>query len=325
MVKLAEISEATGFSIPVVSRVLSPKINSEAKIAPRTRQLILDTALRMGYRPNRNAEFLKRGQNPVIGVFLPYYRNDLITDLVMGISQTAQEQGFPVSFSFETRFATYQRFIENTKGQRNCGIITYPHFEAEQSASELIRQFSEGGGKLVLINARQLQPQQLRVPHVDVDDLTGGRIAAERLLYHKCDEYLVMYSIEDRKNGFEQKLAEAGVKCRCFREKPEDFSRIFKLCRESGKRIGIFCGTDRMAVKIHTGLLLNGLKPGERVKLIGYDNLFLPQYLMPALTTISQPFFEIGCLAMRKLVDVIYGHPAESVTLQPELVIRETA
>lgn len=321
MVKLAEIATASGFSIPVVSRVLSPNPNLEAKIAPKTRQLILETAKRMKYRPNRNAEFLKRGQNPVIGVFLPHFRNSLIADLVMGISEAAQKHGFPVSFSFETCFENYRKFIEETSGRRNCGIITYPYFQVDQEAARLIEGYCRGGGKMVMINAGK---SLYRVPHVGMDDYYGGRMAAEHLLERGCGEFVIVDGIPERRDGFAARLKEAGAGCAIYPECVDSYRAIVGQCRKNDRKTGIFTSADRMAVKLHGMLLQAGLTPGDRVKLIGYDDMFLTQYLVPALTTVSQPFTEAGALAVDKLVDIIYERQTESVTLKPELIVRGT-
>ncbi len=321
MVKLAEIAKASGFSIPVVSRVLSPNPNIEAKIAPKTRELILETAKRMKYRPNRNAEFLKRGQNPVIGVFLPHFRNSLIADLVMGISEAAQKHGFPVSFAFETSFENYRKFIEDTSGLRNCGIITYPYFQVNQEAAKLIEGYCQNGGKMVMVNADK---SLYRVPHVGMDDHCGGRIAAEHLLERGCEEFIIIEGIPERRDGFAAKLKDAGMDCTICPETMDSYRIVVDQCRKSGRKIGIFTSADRMAATLHGLLLQAGMVPGERVKLIGYDDLFLSRHLAPALTTIFQPFTEAGRLAVNKLVDIIYDRPAESVALKPELIVRKT-
>lgn len=321
MVKLAEIAKASGFSIPVVSRVLNPNPNIEVKIAPKTRELILETAKRMKYRPNRNAEFLKRGQNPVIGVFLPHFRNSLITDLVMGISEAAQKHGFPVSFAFETSFENYRKFIKETSGRRNCGIITYPYFQLDNEATKLIEGYCHNGGKMVMVNADK---SLYRVPHVGMDDHFGGWIAAEHLLERGCEEFIIIDGIPERRNGFAARLKEQGGDCSIYPECTESYRIVVEQCRKSGGKIGIFTCADRMAATLHGLLLQAGMVPGERVKLIGYDDLFLSRHLAPALTTVSQPFTESGRLAVDKLVDIIYDRPAESVALKPELIVRKT-
>lgn len=321
MVKLEEIAAASGFSIPMVSRVLNPGPNCKAKIAQATRMKIRETAQRLGYRPNRTAEFLKRGRIPTIGVFLPHYRNSLVTDLVMGLSAAASELGFPLEYAFDTKYENYRKFLEETRGQCNCGLITYPHFMLDAEAERLVNRYLDEGGKMVLVNAEDFMPQ---VPHVDIDDREGGRIAARALLDAGCEQIIgVNVSIPERFDVFRE---EAGDRLICeVDEKEEELERVVEICKKNhGKPLGIFVSADRTAVHLHSLLMKAGILPGRDVRLLGYDDLFLTGCLSPALTTISQPFVEVGRQAVRTLVDSIYGKPVQNVKLIPTLVRRET-
>ena len=323
MVKLAEIAQASGFSIPVVSRVLNPGRNCTAKVAETTRAKILETANALGYKPNRNAEFLKRGRIPTIGVFLPHYRNSLITDLVMGISSSAAEAGFPVSFDFDTKYANYRKFLEETRGQCNCGIITYPDFKLDAEAEKLITTYLDEGGKIVLINAGDFMPT---VPHIEIDNREGGHIAANALLEAGCDEMILFTSSTlCRSEGFREVLEGQNYSVREYVEWHDDFQAVVDFCVKNRKRkIGIFATADRSAIKIHTMLMHAGIIPGTNVKLIGYDNLFLTERMFPSLASISQPFVQVGKYAVEALVASIYGKPAPDVHLYPELIHRQT-
>ena len=129
MVKLSEIANESGFSIPMVSRVLSPKPHKGACVAEKTRKHIEAVAKRMGYRPNRNAEFLKRGKNPVIGCFLPSRADSLLAKLMKGIGEEAEKQNFPLSFYFDITQESYLDFIKN---QKNIKIAELLHIHTSK-------------------------------------------------------------------------------------------------------------------------------------------------------------------------------------------------
>jgi len=68
-----------------------------------------------------------------------------------------------------------------------------------------------------------------------------------------------------------------------------------------------------------------GIRVGRDLLLVGYDNLELTDQTDPPLTTIHQPFYELGLISIRKLVSVIYGKPEADETVRPWLVVRESA
>jgi DNA-binding LacI/PurR family transcriptional regulator len=182
MVKLSDIAKESGFSIPVVSRVLSPKPHKGARVADNTRKHIQVIAKRMGYRPNRNAEFLKRGQNPVIGCFLPSRTDSLLAELMKGISEEAEKNNFPLAFYFDMTPKSYMEFIEYSKLSKNCGIITYPYFKIDPEVETVISNYQENGGKIVLVEGGSNLWQWHNCTSVSVDNYYGGKLAAKHLL-----------------------------------------------------------------------------------------------------------------------------------------------
>ena len=64
MATIREISERTGVSIATVSKVLNEKHGVNAE----TRQLVMDAARELNYRPNLNARYLKSGRSQTLGI-----------------------------------------------------------------------------------------------------------------------------------------------------------------------------------------------------------------------------------------------------------------
>jgi LacI family transcriptional regulator len=62
------------------------------------------------------------------------------------------------------------------------------------------------------------------------------------------------------------------------------------------------------------------------VSVIGFDNIRAAAFTLPRLTTISQPLEEIGRIATQSLLNRIHNTaiPSDEITVEPELVIRES-
>jgi DNA-binding LacI/PurR family transcriptional regulator len=65
----------------------------------------------------------------------------------------------------------------------------------------------------------------------------------------------------------------------------------------------------------------------ERLAIVGFDDIPLAALVTPPLTTCRAPRYELGCEAMRLLLDRINGSPGQhgGVVLRPELVVRASA
>lgn len=66
MVSLKDVAKEVGLSVSVVSRVLNPAPDVNARIASKTRARVLEAAARLGYRPNVYASTLRKQENRLI-------------------------------------------------------------------------------------------------------------------------------------------------------------------------------------------------------------------------------------------------------------------
>ena len=89
----------------------------------------------------------------------------------------------------------------------------------------------------------------------------------------------------------------------------------------------VVCGCDVQAVGAMDALLRHGMRIPRDVCLTGYDGITLAEYLRVPLTTVNQPFYEIGRQGTEILLDRIM-YPDMSVrkiVLKSELVCRESS
>lgn len=106
----------------------------------------------------------------------------------------------------------------------------------------------------------------------------------------------------------------------------EDMETIIKSLQQYHKLpVGIFLPRDQDALTLLCELQRSNMKVGKDILLIGYDNQYFSEYTVPALTSVYQPFYKIGELAMRKLIANIYEKNAQSVLVKPNLVVRGSA
>ena len=68
------------------------------------------------------------------------------------------------------------------------------------------------------------------------------------------------------------------------------------------------------------------LRVPEDVSVIGFDDIKAAAYTLPRLTTIKQPLEEIGRIATQSLLNRIHDTvpPRDEITVEPELIIRES-
>ncbi|MBF0244110.1 MAG: LacI family DNA-binding transcriptional regulator [Planctomycetes bacterium] len=321
-VKLKDIAAELGLNVSVVSRALSPKPDRYAVVAEETKNRVLKTAERLGYRPNRTAEFMKRGGVATIGVFIPLIPNRLVADLMIGISQTASKHGFPLNFFFGNDWKEYQRFFRGTGGAEYSGMITYPfnHLTADRISGEL-KAFRDRGGRVLVLNSLQADKG---IPVLRIDDAWGARQAAKILIGSGCTAFATDARYAIRNDTFTEAVGKKGFPTVRFDAALPQKGLLDLMTQKGRGPVGIFASSDALALSLYPILENMGLVIGTDVLLVGYDDLYLMDQITPSLTTIRQPFRELGEKAVDLLVQMIYGGTVENAMLRPWAVIRES-
>lgn len=193
----------------------------------------------------------------------------------------------------------------------------------------------------VLLDQRM---RDIDVSSVAADNYAGGRQIGEYLarLGHRHVAYigdLIAASVQDRLAGLRDGLADAGVAMRpsYIHDLTVDSDRFgdWSEAISSGARrlltlpvrpTAICCSCDAVARQVYRDLKTLNLRVPDDVSVVGYDDDPLADYLVPRLSTVRQPFQNMGMEAMQLLRRRIADPSAtpEHVTLSVEFVERES-
>lgn len=179
------------------------------------------------------------------------------------------------------------------------------------------------------------QPGEMQVPAVAADNYEGGVLVGRHLagLGHTRVAFVgdcAATTVRARLEGFRDALAEAGVtlpRSRVVDITPEDplanwdervKGIVSDVLKDTTRPTAIFCSCDAVARACYRVCAAQGLRIPQDLSLVGFDDDPLAEWLSPPLTTVRQPFTEIGKEAMRLLQKQLAGQTAvrvETVTL----------
>ena len=247
-VTIKDIARIAGVSTSTVSRALS----GSKELSEATRERIVKICNEQGYRVNALARSLIRSRTNVIGLIVPEVTNPFYAEISLGIETHARQLGYNVMLcnSQQDTKTTEELFGFLTSHQVDGIILANSHSDAPR----WIQQFAPHLPTVLLGTPASLSGDE--VNSVCVDNLAGGRLAAEYLLSlgHRSIAYLGHRSgsltHQLRLRGFMEVLGKEGLTLTVI-ENTADSSSIGagyelsrKLFNEGCPHTAIFAATD---------------------------------------------------------------------------------
>jgi LacI family transcriptional regulator len=324
---MRDVARAAGVSVSTVANVLSrPSI-----VAPETRRRVQEAMTRVGYVRNGPARVLRGVPSAIVGSVLLDLANPFYAQVNRGIEDRLADQSCLVlAGSTDLDAAKERRLLGLLEEQAVRGVIISPIDPDLTRLQELSRR----GTPVVLVDHPRGRTDLCCVA---VDDVLGGRLAAEHLLAlgHRRIAYLSgsvnAVSVKQRRAGLFQALEAAGLDSsevlldvRMPIEPPQlPPQAIEQILSASPRPTAVLCVNDSVALDVLRGLESAGVRVPAEMSVVGYDDLPFAARLSPSLTTVAQPTYRLGYAAADLLLDEARGdHTHREVLFQPSLVAR---
>ncbi|GCE28459.1 LacI family transcriptional regulator [Dictyobacter alpinus] len=311
-ITIQDIAQLAGVSKTTVSRVL----NERPDVNPETRERILQIMDQQGFFPSLAAAGLAGGRSRLIGALVSVSHWPLIPEIMKGITEVIDQSPYELvlySVNASNDKKDFSEVIDRILATKlTAGILAiYPG----QSASHLAELCREGF-PVVMFDDQVNPPED--ISWVGADQRTGAYEATRHLLQqgHRRIAHIqgpLKYQVSlDRYNGYCDALTEAGIELDPELVLQGDFMPTggkectTQLLTALGKRpTAIFVASDLMAYGALSTITECGLRVPDDIALIGYDDIPFSMHAQPALTTVRQPFYEMGKCSIELLLRMI--------------------
>lgn len=303
--KISEIARMAGVSSAAVSRYINGGSISEEK-KQRIKKVIEET----GYVPNPNARSLRQQRNDGIGVIVPKFNSDSVSNLIEGVSTVLSKSGYLAIFgnaeNDEKRELEYMRLMQETRfaGILLMGTVFTPKH---------IAFFRES--KMPIVVCGQNHPSVTCVYHDDkgaAKEITRYMIEKGRrkLAYIGAIERDISVGI-NRREGVEEAMREAQldpsalVRVQVFFTVDDGYKGMNDILDGGYVPDGVICATDTLAVGAIKALQERGYKVPDDISVAGIGGGFAGTIITPALTTVKLFHRECGERGARLLLSMI--------------------
>jgi LacI family transcriptional regulator len=328
-ISLKDVAKLAGVGLGTASRVL----NNHPSVTEETRKAVQEAMKTLSYQPNAIARSLKMNSTMTVGIVIPDISSAFFPEIVRGIEDIANQCQYNIILSnTDLDFDKEKDALNMFHEKKVDGVL----FISNTVSSSTMEKFKEMNIPVVLVATRDKEGV---LPSVTIDNEKAAYEAVDYLcgLGHK--KIAMIAGLFDDPNagiprlqGYIRALSENGLRFDKDLIQQGDYGyksgydSIRELLDKNIVPTAVFAASDLMAIGASRAMLERGLRIPEDISIIGFDGVEAAEFFYPAITTMSQPRYEMGAEGMRLLTKLMNKEEIEekNVLLEFELIERES-
>ncbi|RBY75492.1 LacI family transcriptional regulator [Geodermatophilus sp. TF02-6] len=326
---MKDVARHAGVSVGTVSNVL----NRPDLVGAATRSRVRAVIAELGFVRNESARQLRAGSSRTVGLVVLDIANPFFTDVARGVEDVVNAAGLALILcNTDDRPDKEAAHLAVLAEQRVQGVLITPTAHPSPDLAALRAR----GIPVVLLDRRAPGPDQCAVA---VDDVLGGRLAAEHLLERGHRRIAFVGGHSDLPQVQERSAGVTGAVRECPDAEltvlsPEELT-VAGGRDAAGRVIGIpaarrptaaVCANDLLALGVLQEMVRQRVRVPEEFAIVGYDDIDFAAAAAVPLSSVRKPRQELGRRAAELLLaESGEGHRHEQLVFAPELVVRESS
>lgn len=327
MVTIRDVAKEAEVSVATVSRVL----NKKGYVNEKTKRRVHRAIQKLGYKPNVIARSLSIRKSNIIALVVPAINNPFFPELARAVEDVAQSKGYKVFLcNTDDRRDRLVGYLESLRENFVEGII----IDSQNLTENDLEDINKEGIPVIMID-RTLSNQSFS--SISVNNHLGGQLATDHLIQVGCQRIGHLRGPD--------KIVTANQRFWGYRDKVKEYVwfdqswiALGDFSVESGyqgmKELfqrhpdidGVFAANDLMAIGALKAAYEWGRAVPDDLAIIGFDGIDISELTVPRISTIQQPIYRMGELAMQELLQKIQnpGTEAKNFELEVKLIVRES-
>ena len=306
---ITDIAKALHVTTSTVSRAL----NNHPAISDATKQLVVNKAKQLNYRPNHIAAALRSGKSNIIGVIIPVADRAFFSAAIRGIEDEAVKKGYGVIVCQAYNDLKKEKKAIDTliRSQVDVIIASVGKHNSKVQAANYQKVIDEGTP--VIFFDRVLEG--LTVNSVIVDDFLGAYQATKHLIeqgYRKIAHFAGDFKTliyKERLKGYKQALRDHDLPIvddwivECSSNVDLGKEKTHQLFTTSNPPDAILSSSDFAALGALQQLKKLGVSVPQDVGIVGFANEPFSSFIEPSLSSVNQFSKDLGRMAAQIFFD----------------------
>jgi len=330
MATIKDVARRCEVSIGTVSNVL----NNVPTVNKTIQRRVLKAIRELHYKPNRIAKSLVSGYSQTLAFIIPDISNPFFPELIRGATDKATVSGYSLFLGNIVKNSREIEYIRQFISQGVDGLLIATSEYSDYTREE-VDQINALDIPIVMVD-RDLKGLERDL--VILDNIPCAQTLMNHLIELGCKQIGMIVgpphtlTARERLEGGRRALEEHGL----FNN---ELVKVGGFDLESGFQImqtfltnriqvdAVFCANDVIAIGAIKAIEQAGYRVPEDIAVAGFDDLFLSSLIKPTLTTIRQPTYEMGAIAVSLITERIQGKVTgfpRKVVLPGELIVRDS-
>lgn len=327
---IKDVAAKSGFSTATVSMVLN---NKDSSISAKTREIIRQCAKELNYHPNRLAYGMAKSCSNVFGLILPDKENYFFYLFTQTVQEIANQSGYNLIVCNSD--STSEKDIELINLLIDHGVDGIILASANISSREDTSAYDDllNSSPIPIIHFdRIFKNTQSFSAHTN--NFIGGYLATRHLINYGHTRIGCITGPkglpagQERLRGYQAALSESGIP---YQEALVYFGKYdIRTGQEAlsfllGQNVSaVFAFADIIAIGLYKQASIYNIRIPDDLSVVGFDDIFLSEFINPPLTTVAQPVADIARSLVSKLIRLTQDRSLvyEPETFKPFLKVR---
>lgn len=317
-VTIYTVAREANVSMATVSRV----VNGNQNVKPETRDRVLAVIKKLNYRPNAVARGLASKKTTTIGVVIPDITNDYFAELALGIDDIATMYKYNMILTnSDADGSSAIKVVQNLFAKQVDGVI----FMGHDIENELQEEFNKAAVPVVVAGSLT---NDKNIPSVRIDYEQATKEAVSFLLKHNNKKVALMIGSRqttinkfNRIPGYKAALNDAHVQFdnSLIFEADDSYETGYQLAKKMVEQgvTAAFVSDDSSAAGLLNGLTDAHVNVPKDFEIITGNDTKLATITRPTLTSITQPLYDVGAVAMRLLTKLMSNDDDDETETHP--------
>lgn len=312
-----DVAHRVGVSLATVSRV----VNGNNNVRESTKRKVLDAIEELGYHPNAVARGLASKKTTTIGVVMPDVTDMYYSELARGIDDVANMYHYDVLLTNTDEDPVRETMAVNNLASKQVDGIIFMGNELER---DVLNKIASADTPVVLAGSVDSEGQ---LPSVNIDYVASIKEATTMVIKNGHDRVAIVtgpitHAINSlhRIVGYQTALEEMHI---TFDESllftaHQDYASGLKVAEKImiAGATAVIAYDDEVAVGIMNYLRDQGKRIPEDFEIITSNDTKFAIVTRPQVTSIGQPKYDIGAVAMRMLTKLMNNEVIDNTQIK---------